>query len=72
MIKVKLIFFGPPGSGKGTYASRIGPKLGIPQISTGDMFRNAVSFKELRNIPLFTDITTIHLVLFRFKLFFTM
>lgn len=37
-----LIFFGPPGTGKGTYASRAGPKLGIPHISTGDIFRAAV------------------------------
>ncbi len=40
---MKLVFFGPPGSGKGTYASRVGPKLDIPQISTGDMFRAEVA-----------------------------
>ncbi len=40
---MRIIFFGPPGSGKGTYASRIGPKLGIPHISTGDIFRDAIS-----------------------------
>jgi adenylate kinase len=40
---MKLIFFGPPGTGKGTYASRIGPKLGIPHISTGDIFRGAIT-----------------------------
>jgi adenylate kinase len=39
---MRIIFFGPPGSGKGTYASRIGPKLGIPHISTGDIFRAAI------------------------------
>ena len=39
MVKTKLIFLGPPGSGKGTYAQRIGPKLGIPHISTGELFR---------------------------------
>jgi adenylate kinase len=40
---MRLVFFGPPGCGKGTYASRVGAKLGIPQISTGDMFRAAVA-----------------------------
>lgn len=40
---MKLIFFGPPGCGKGTYASRVGAQLGIPQISTGDMFRAEIA-----------------------------
>lgn len=31
--------FGPPGVGKGTYSSRIAQKLGIVNISTGDIFR---------------------------------
>lgn len=39
---MKLIFLGPPGVGKGTYASRIGPELGIPQISTGDLVRKEI------------------------------
>ncbi len=40
---MKLIFFGPPGCGKGTYASRIAPHLGIVHIATGDMFRAEVA-----------------------------
>jgi adenylate kinase len=31
--------FGPPGSGKGTYASRLSTKLNTPHISTGDLVR---------------------------------
>src|SRR3972149_6861154 len=40
---MKIIFFGPPGSGKGTYATRISAKLGIPHISTGDIFRDEMA-----------------------------
>lgn len=40
--KMKMIFLGPPGSGKGTYAQRIGPKLGIPHISSGMIFRENI------------------------------
>jgi adenylate kinase len=37
---VVLTLFGPPGSGKGTQASYLVEHLGIPQISTGDLFRS--------------------------------
>ena len=38
-----LIFLGPPGAGKGTQAKQVAKSYGVPHLSTGDMFREAVS-----------------------------
>jgi len=39
---LKLIIFGPPGSGKGTYSMRLKEKYGLEKISTGDIFREEI------------------------------
>jgi adenylate kinase len=40
---VIAVMFGPPGSGKGTQASRVAARLGVPHIATGDMLRDEVA-----------------------------
>lgn len=40
---MRLVFMGPPGAGKGTQAAGLAARLGVPHISTGDIFRANVT-----------------------------
>lgn len=40
---MRLVLLGPPGTGKGTQAALLSEKLGVPHISTGDLFRANIS-----------------------------
>lgn len=39
---MRVVLLGPPGAGKGTQAQKLAEKLGIPQISTGELFRDNI------------------------------
>jgi adenylate kinase len=39
---MRIVFLGPPGSGKGTQAAQLAKRLGVPAISTGEILREAV------------------------------
>jgi adenylate kinase len=42
---MRIVFLGPPGSGKGTQAAQLAKRLGVPAISTGEILRAAVRQK---------------------------
>jgi adenylate kinase len=42
---MRIVFLGPPGSGKGTQAAQLAKRLGVPAISTGEILREAVRQK---------------------------
>ena len=47
-----LIFFGPPGAGKGTQANLISNKYQLPHLSTGNIFRNKLLEKDKMSVSL--------------------
>jgi len=73
---VRILFLGAPGVGKGTQAERVGEALGIPHISTGEMFRRHVGSRTplglrveeiLARGDLVPDVLTVEMMLERMR-----
>ncbi len=65
---MKILFIGPQGSGKSTQASLLAEYLGLPKISTGDIFRQMPEVKEIvESGKLVDDATTAKIVEQRLK-----
>src|SRR4030066_2124080 len=47
---MRILLFGPPGSGKGTQGDLVERRYGIPKVSTGDLLRRAVRERTLLGI----------------------
>lgn len=43
--RTRVVVLGPPGAGKGTQAARLAARLGVPHVSTGELFRHHVNTK---------------------------
>lgn len=59
---MRIVFLGPPGSGKGTQAALLSRSLRIPHISTGAIFRDHIARKTLLGKKVASTLRTGHLV----------
>ena len=59
---MKIIFFGPPGSGKGTQAKLIAKEMSISHLSTGDILREKLNDADELSLQLKEVMSSGHLV----------
>src|SRR5689334_11707462 len=60
--RLRIVYLGPPGAGKGTQAARLAERLGVPRISTGDMLRDNIARKTPLGLEAAPHIEKGHLV----------